>query len=195
MAITDDGQDYNALGSNFGEELKQETNGQADRIDLTDEELVALCKSRICPVCSQKQEADDSRLRALAEMDNFKKRLTREQDEFKKYASEGVITDLLPSLDNLELAIEHGKKDLACKDVVTGVALTHKMLLDALSRHGLVAVGNIGQVFDPAEHEAMGQQESAEMEAGRIMGIMQRGYRLRDRILRPARVMVSAKPQ
>lgn len=186
MVTMDDGPRFGPDGNSESTDVNRE-----DEISLTDEELVGLCKARVCPVCSQKQEADDSRLRALAEMDNFKKRLTREQDEFRKYAAENVIADLLPALDNLELAIEHGKKVEACRDVVTGVDLTAKMLLDALGRHGLVGIGQVGDDFDPAEHEAIGQQERDDLPPGKISAVVQRGYRLRDRVLRPTRVMVS----
>lgn len=159
-------------------------------IALTDEELIALCKERVCVACNEKEQADDQRLRALAEMDNFKKRLQREQEDFRKYAAETVLASLLPVLDNLDLAIEHGRKVEACKDVVMGVDMTRKVFWDTLKQHGLEPVGAEGEAFDPNRHEAVGQEERPDLAAGTVSRVMQRGYVLKERLLRPAKVMI-----
>ena len=160
------------------------------------EELERLCREQICPTCDTGREAEETRLRALAEMDNFKKRLQRERDEQVRYAAENVLADLLPTLDNLDLALQYGSRVAACKDMLTGVEMTRKLLLDALKNHGLEVVGREGDPFNPEHHEAMGQEESAEMDNGHILRVMQKGYKLRERLLRPAKVIVSkaAKP-
>lgn len=160
------------------------------------EELERLCREQICPTCDTGREAEETRLRALAEMDNFKKRLQRERDEQVRYAAENVLADLLPTLDNLDLALQYGSRVEACKDMLTGVEMTRKLLLDALKNHGLEVVGREGDPFNPKHHEAMGQEESAEMDNGHILRVMQKGYKLRERLLRPAKVIVSkaAKP-
>lgn len=161
------------------------------QLELTDEELLALCKERLCSVCNEKEQADEQRLRALAEMDNFKKRIAREQEEFRKYAGESVLADLLPVLDNLELALEHGAKVEACKDVVMGVDMTRKAFLEALERHGLKQVGAVGEPFNPEQHEAVGDEPRSDMEPGHICQLYQKGYKLKDRLLRPAKAVVS----
>ena len=160
------------------------------------EELERLCREQICPTCDTGREAEETRLRALAEMDNFKKRLQRERDEQVRYAAENVLADLLPTLDNLDLALQYGSRVEACKDMLTGVEMTRKLLLDALKNHGLEVVGREGDPFNPEHHEAMGQEESAEMDNGHILRVMQKGYKLRERLLRPAKIIVSkaAKP-
>lgn len=160
------------------------------------EELERLCREQICPTCDTGREAEETRLRVLAEMDNFKKRLQRERDEQVRYAAENVLADLLPTLDNLDLALQYGSRVEACKDMLTGVEMTRKLLLDALKNHGLEVVGREGDPFNPEHHEAMGQEESAEMDNGHILRVMQKGYKLRERLLRPAKVIVSkaAKP-
>ncbi len=163
----------------------------ATELTLTDEELVALCKERVCATCNEKEQADDERLRSLAEMDNFKKRLMREQEDFRKYAAESVLADLLPTLDNLDLALEHGRKVEACKDVVMGVDMTRKMFLDALKQHGLEAIGSAGEEFNPEFHEAVGEESTSDMAPGHVFSLLQRGYKLRERLLRPAKVVVS----
>lgn len=152
------------------------------------------CREEICPSCAEKAEAEDIRLRALAEMDNFKKRMQRERDEHIKYAAEPVLQDLLPVLDNLELAIRYAGKDEACRDLLTGVAMTHKILLDVVKQHGLVPVGEEGDAFNPDLHEAVAQEPRPDMAPGHVTVLHQRGYTLKERLLRPAKVSVSVDP-
>lgn len=163
----------------------------APELTLTDEELRALCAERVCPACPEKAEFDDARLRQLAELDNTRKRLQREMEEFRKYAAEGVLADLLPVLDNLDLAIEHGGSDPACKNLLLGVEMTRKLFLDALAQHGLTTVGCEGEAFTPELHEAVGQESRPDLEPGKVCKLLKKGYKLRERLLRPAMVMVS----
>ncbi len=153
-----------------------------------------LCQEHVCPHCTQKVDADQYRLRALAEMENFKKRLGREHEDQLAYAAERVLTDILPSLDNLDLALQYGSKDEACKDMLMGVEMTHKLLLEAIKKHGLEPIGNVGDEFTPELHEALSFEERNDMEAGLVSTLMQRGYKLKDRLLRPAKVCISKKP-
>ena len=138
-----------------------------------------------------KAEMDAMRLRQAAEMDNFKKRLAREHQEQMLYASEKVLSDLLPTLDNLELALQYGNTNEVCKDILTGVSMTHKLLLDCVQKHGLIPVGAVGEVFDPAIHEAVGFDPQSDQEKGCVARVLQRGYKLGNRLLRAARVMIS----
>ncbi len=133
----------------------------------------------------------DKRLRALADTENLKKRLIKEKEEFVKFAAESVLADLLPVLDNLDLALAHGRGVPACKDVVMGVDMTRKVFLDILARHGLEPCGADGEEFNPEIHEAVGMQPGGEIPANHVLKVMQAGYRLRGRLLRPAKVLVS----
>lgn len=148
------------------------------------------CKALICPVCTVQKEADDTRIRALAEMENFKKRLQKEKDEQMTYVAESVLSDLLPTLDNLDLALQYGSKNEACKDMLMGVEMTKKLLLDAVKKHGLEPVGAVGEAFNPEFHEAIAQAEDPEIPAGHIISVMQKGYVLKGRLLRSAKVSV-----
>ena len=159
--------------------------------ELTDEELYALCQDRICPDCPQMHEAKNEKLRALADAENYKRRMTKEKDDHVKFASEKVLEDIVPIIDTLELALQHGKNVEGCQDVVQGVEMTHKLFLDTLQKHGLEQLGSTGEEFDPAIHEALAEEERADMDKGMVCQIMQRGYRLKGRLLRPAKVMVS----
>lgn len=137
------------------------------------------------------EKLKEERLRMAAEMDNFKKRLNREHQEQMRFAAEKVLTDLLPALDNLDLALQYGSQNEACKDMVMGIEMTRKQLLDAVAKSGLVALGERGEAFDPAIHEAIGIAPDENLEKGAVSQVMQRGYKLNDRTLRPAKVMVN----
>lgn len=162
--------------------------------DIPDEMLLQACKARLCPSCPVLREAEDIKLRALADMDNARKRLTREKEEHSRYAAETVLADILPALDNLDLALAHAPREPGAKNFVVGVEMTRKLLLDSLSRHGLTTVGELGEVFDPSVHEAVNLEAHTEYPEGAVCGLMTRGYRLKDRLLRPARVAVCKLP-
>lgn len=146
-----------------------------------DDEAVARCKA----------EMEELRLRTAAEMENFKKRLTREHQEQMRFAAERVLGDLLPSLDNLDLALQYGSQHEACKDMLQGVSMTRKLLLDALEKNGLKALGEVGDEFNPEVHEAVGFEPNQELAPGSVTRVMQRGYKLNDRLLRAAKVMIN----
>ena len=158
--------------------------------EVTKEALQAECVARICPECQVKKEADEVRLRSLAELDNARKRLSRERDEQVRYAAEAVLADIIPSLDNLDLALRHAGGNEACKDLVVGVEMTRKLLFEALQKHGLELVGTVGEPFDPSIHEAVGMANAPEVPSGHVCMLASKGYKLKDRLLRPARVVV-----
>ena len=101
------------------------------------------------------------------------------------------MKDLVPTLDNLELAITYGSKSEACEDMMKGIVMTQKLLLEACGRHGLSVVGKEGEPFDPALHEAVMTEDRADLEPGTVSRVMQSGYQLEGRILRPAKVVVN----
>jgi molecular chaperone GrpE len=174
-------------------EHEAESAGEAVEVSLSKEELAALCKESVCPECDVFKEAEAIRLRALADSENVKKRLLRETEELKKYAGESILADLLPILDNLDLALAHTDNLSAeCKNFVIGVDMTRKIFLDAVKNHGLEAVqAGVGVDFDPEIHEAVGTVEEASLANNQIVQVVQNGYRLKGRLLRPAKVMVN----
>lgn len=171
------GQDKGFLPSDFGPD--------------SDQQLQERCRERICPGCPDLAAEREEKLRGLADVENLKKRLQREKDEFCKFAEQSVLESLLPVLDNLDLALEHGRKFEACPELINGVEMTRKSFLDILARHGMEPLGAAGEEFDPAWHEALGQQADPQVEPGRICQLVQRGYRLKGRLVRPAKVLVS----
>jgi len=157
------------------------------------ENLDMLCRLHVCPSCAVQVEAEDVRLRAIAELENVKKRLKREQEESVRFAAEGVLGALLPSLDTLDRAIEYGSENEACKEVIQGVEMTRKLLLNALKAHGLATRGECGEPFNPEFHEAVGFDIREDLDEGAVCVIVQRGYLLKDRLLRPAKVLINKK--
>ena len=167
--------------------------GDEAEVSLSLEELTALCRESVCPGCDVHKEAETVRLRALADSENVKKRLLRECEEIKKYAGESILADLLPVLDNLDLALAHTDGlDDSCKNFVIGVDMTRKLFLDAVKGHGLEAVpAAVGGDFDPEVHEAVGTVGQEGLSDNQIAQVVQGGYILKGRLLRPAKVMVN----
>ncbi len=159
---------------------------------LSDEELIALCKERLCSSCPIKEEKDQEVLLVKADADNYRKRIAREKEQICKFAGQDILEDIIPILDNLDLALEHGRDVQACQDLVQGVDMTRKIFLESMQKHGFQTIeSEKGQVFDPAWHEAMGEAEDPELDSGHICQVLQKGYALKDRVLRPAKVMIS----
>ena len=127
--------------------------------------------------------------RVAADFDNYRKRTARDHEALIARAAERLVKELLPVLDDLERALEAAEVHEEAK-LEEGVRLVHRELSDVLQKEGLIAVGTDGK-FDPHEHEALLTQPS-EAEEGAILEVIQKGYRLGDRVLRPARVVVSA---
>jgi len=182
------------LAAELGDLLpeSQEPSPEEENLPLP-ENLDVLCRLHICPSCTVQVEAGDVRLRAIAELENVKKRLKREQEESVRFAAEGVLADLLPGLDSLDRAIEYGGKNEACKEVIQGVEMTSRLLLDALKSHGLAPCGESGEAFNPEFHEAIGFDRREDLDEGAVGMVVQRGYLLKDRLLRPAKVLINKK--
>ncbi len=140
------------------------------------------------------RQAHERWLRTAADLDNMKKRAARERAEATRFANEAMLRDLLPVVDNLERAVEAARGGGNGEPLVEGVELVLKSLLDVLERHGVTRVEAHGARFDPTHHEAVAHVESAEHEPNAVMQEHQRGYRLNDRLLRPALVTVAKAP-
>jgi molecular chaperone GrpE len=130
--------------------------------------------------------------RLAAEFENYRKRVARDQESLVARAHERLVKELLPVLDNLERALE-AARDSETRGVGEGVRLVHRELAAALAREGLAEIETNGH-FDPHVHEALLSQPSSE-EEGSVIEVVQKGYRLGDRVLRPARVVVAAAPE
>lgn len=133
----------------------------------------------------------DRWVRERADLENLKRRTAKERADAVRYGTEALIRELLPVVDNLERAVQHAPDTPEARPVVEGVALVLKTFHDVLERHGVTRVEARGARFDPNHHEAVAHVESAEHEPNAVVEEHQRGYRLHDRLLRPALVTVS----
>ncbi|HEY1764717.1 MAG TPA: nucleotide exchange factor GrpE [Opitutaceae bacterium] len=144
---------------------------------------------------AQKDAADnrDRYLRALADLDNFRKRTIREKDELRQFGSQELLEDLLPALDSLALGIASARHPNAeLKTVVEGLVLSQQQLKAALAAHDLKEINPVGEAFDPHRHEAISHEPSKEVPAEHIIKVVRTGYLLNERLLRPASVIVSS---
>ncbi|HKE11711.1 MAG TPA: nucleotide exchange factor GrpE [Myxococcota bacterium] len=142
------------------------------------------------------QEKQDRLLRLQADFENFRRRTLKEREEAYQYGHQNLVKDLLPTVDNLERAIGHARKsgheDL--DGLLQGIDLVQRELMGVLAKHGVTEIGALGQAFDPSVHEALAQVEDPTVPANTVVQVFQKGYRLRDRMLRPAQVVVSRTP-
>jgi len=138
----------------------------------------------------EEQEVDDDRLlRLAAEFDNYKKRAARERQEYVALANERLVKELLPILDDLERALAAAEEHEEAK-LEDGVRLVHRSLEQLLAREGVEEIDTSGP-FDPHVHEAMLAQPSEEAESGAVIDVLQKGYKVGNRVVRPARVIVA----
>lgn len=136
----------------------------------------------------ENQDLKNRYLRTLADFENFRKRSEREKEDFRKYALANTMRDLLPVLDNFERALEHAEEG---DDFHKGVLMIYKQLFDGLQRNGLRPIDEAGVHFDPNIHEAVIREEDASVPNHTVVAILQKGYFLHDRLLRPALVKVA----
>lgn len=146
---------------------------------------------------SELASANDRLLRALAEMENVRRRADRERGEALKFAGSGLARDLLPAIDNLRRAIESvpqvDRLDEASRQLLAGVEATERAILDTLQKHGIQRIDPVGDLFDPHRHQAMYEEPSDERAPGTVTRVLQPGYMYHDRLLRPAVVGVARR--
>lgn len=143
------------------------------------------------------EEMKDRYVRLYADFENYRKKALRDRDEAVRYAHESIMAELLPVIDTFEMALKHASEagpDTAAA-LQTGVENTRREFLRVLEKFGLKAIEAVNQEFDPAFHHAMSQVETDQVEGNRVVEEFRRGYLYRDKVLRPAYVVVSKQPQ
>jgi len=170
--------------------------------DGTPETAATAAETRIAQLEAERDDFKDRYLRAYAEAENIRKRTEREKSDLAKYAIAGFARDVLTVSDNLQRAISAvadsgGEHSGALKALLEGVQLTDQELRKSLERHGVRPIEAAGVLFDPNLHQAVMEQENVEVVAGTVLKVFQEGYKIEDRVLRPAMVVVArggAKP-
>ena len=181
------------VGSTEPENNAGEARTEAQQVEAPEEEQVEAPEEpdALASVTKERDDYLDALQRLKAEFDNYRKRVARDQQELAARAHERLVKELVPVLDDLERALDYASKHEEAK-LEEGVALVHRSLADLLAREGLVEVETNGK-FDPHTQEALLSQPS-EAEEGSVIQVLQKGYSLGDRVLRPARVVISAGP-
>ena len=174
------------------EVVEEETGAEEAAVEDQEAGDVDELKSELEATRSELEQQKEQYLRTRAEMDNFRRRMQREKEELGKFANESILREILPVIDNLERAVCHARENEAdSSSLLDGVEMTLSQFQKVLEKFNVTPVDAHGKPFDPACHEAMGQQESAECEPNTVVQVLQAGYMLNDRLLRPALVMVS----
>ncbi len=154
------------------------------------EEVIVDEKERLT---AELQEINDKYLRLYAEFENYKKRVNKDKEELVKYGNESLLYELLPVIDNLDMALKHASDNVSA-GVVQGVEITLKELQKTLEKFGLSPIDAYGKPFDPLIHHAMTQVERDDIDEKTVVEEFRKGYMLRDKVLRPSLVAVSKKP-
>ena len=189
--------DAQAVDAEQVEVVEGETPEEALAGEVVDEtaEKIASLEKALAAVEAKVAEQQDSVLRARAEADNARRRADGEVEKARKFALERFAGELLPVIDNLERGLQMADtENEAIKPMVEGVEMTLKSFVSTIEKFGMTPIDPQGEAFNPELHQAMSMQESADHEPNTVMAVMQKGYELNGRLLRPAMVMVSRAP-
>jgi molecular chaperone GrpE len=160
----------------------------------TPEERILQLEGLLAAKEAECRENWDRFLRERADMENYRKRANREKEELLNYGTKSMIEEILPVIDNLERALDHATED-GLQALVEGIRMTHGMLQSALKKFGVTPLETVGATFDPAFHQAMTQIETDQQPPNTVVQEFQKGYLLKERLLRPAMVSVSTTPK
>jgi molecular chaperone GrpE len=171
------------------EEVIEKKEGDLQEIPETEE----LKKEEGPSPGAELSELKDKYLRLYAEFENYKKRVQKDKEELIKYSNESILYEILPVIDNLELALSHAADDIS-EGLLKGVEITLREFQRIAGKFGLAAIEAEGKPFDPAVHHAMSQVERADVEDKTVVEEFRKGYMFGDKVLRPSLVAVSKKP-
>lgn len=177
-------QDINEDNTSPEKEVHEVTEGTSAEQGPVDE------KERLA---KELQEINDKYFRLYAEFANYKKRVHKDKEEILRYGNENLLSELLPVIDHLEMALQHASNDIS-SGLLQGVEITLKELKRTLEKFGLTTVEAMGKPFDPVVHHAMSQAERDDIDEMTVVEEFRKGYRLKDKVLRPSLVSVSKKP-
>jgi molecular chaperone GrpE len=173
-----------SLEADMPAQVELDEEGAAAACDLSlDEQLVAARE--------EAAEYRDRAMRAQAEFENYRKRMQREQADLVSRAAERVVSEMLPALDNLERALGHVREGGDSAQLLKGVEMTHGQIVDVLAKEGVEVIDPVGEPFDPAQHQAVGQKDDPSVPDHTVTAVYLRGYRMGGRVVRPASVVVA----
>ncbi|WP_445593658.1 nucleotide exchange factor GrpE [Bacillus velezensis] len=162
------------------QEQHEETAGQEEALQHQINELQGLL-----------EEKENKLLRVQADFENYKRRSRLEMEAAQKYRSQNVVTEILPALDNFERALQVEAESEQTKSLLQGMEMVRRQLMDALEKEGVEAIEAVGQEFDPNLHQAVMQVEDENFGSNIVIEELQKGYKLKDRVIRPSMVKVN----
>ena len=171
------------------EQVVEEVTAQQE--ETTEEVVVDEKEQKIAELTAKLAEEENRYLRLRADYDNTLRRQKLDREAAEKFRAQSLLTDLLPVLDNLERALQVQVSSEETASLYKGVEMVYRQFLDATNREGLEVIATEGQVFDPNVHQAVMQEQDAEKDSGVVLRELQKGYKLKDRVLRPAMVSVN----
>ncbi len=174
------------------EKINEEQNEKKENGTVKEEKH----ENEIDKLKQQLKEAEEKYMRVVAELDNFRKRSVKETQDKLKFANQQIITNLLTVIDHLDMAVSHITPESSLESLKEGVELTLKQFNDVFEKFGVKEIPcEVGQTFDPNLHEAMMLDDTEDFEDNAITMVLQKGYQLNDRVIRPAKVKVNKKQQ
>ena len=175
------------------EETVENTEATETKEEVVEEKTAEeLLQEKVDKLAEELKQSEDKYLRLYAEFENFKRRKNKEIETNNVYKSQKVITEILPSLDNLERALQVESDNEEIKSLLKGVEMVYEGLLNVLKSEGVELIETENAQFDPNYHHAVMQDEDSEKESGAILDTFQKGYKLKDRVIRPAMVKVNS---
>lgn len=165
-------------------EETEETTEKVEEVEVSAEQ------QKISELEAKLEESENRLLRLQADFDNYRRRVRLDQEAAQKYRAQNLVTDILPALDNFERALKVESEDEKIKTFLQGMEMVHRQLVEALKSEGLEAIAAVGESFDPNLHQAVMQVEEGEGESNTVLEEFQKGYKLKDRIIRPSMVKV-----
>lgn len=186
--------DINTAAATAAENATEATENTAPTAPATPEERISQLEGLLAAKETECKENWDRFLRERADMENLRKRTNREKEELLNYGTKSLIEEILPVVDNLERALEHANEDTLTA-LVEGIRMTHSILISALKKVHVTPIESAGAVFDPAFHQAMSQIPTEDCPPNTVVTEFQKGYMIKERLLRPAMVSVSVAPK
>jgi molecular chaperone GrpE len=183
-----------AAGPPEGDVAAEDTENQAaeDTAEETPKSEIEILKEQLEAVTQESEANKDKFMRASADLENYKKRSAREMDDMRKYANQSLVKDLLPVLDNLELALKSAREnDNAAEHLVDGVELIRKDIIKIFDKFNIEQIDALGKAFDPRFHEAVMREETSKYSENTVINELQKGYLMHDRLIRPSMVVVA----
>ncbi|MGG2064351.1 MULTISPECIES: nucleotide exchange factor GrpE [unclassified Bacillus (in: firmicutes)] len=179
------------------EEVKEAQTEEAVASENSEETVVeekseaALLQEKVDGLQAKLTETEGRMLRLQADFENYKRRVQLDKQAAEKYRSQSLVSDILPALDNFERAMQVEANDEQMKSLLQGMEMVYRQLLEALTKEGVEAIEAVGKQFDPHEHQAVMQVEDSEFESNAVVEEFQKGYKLKDRVIRPSMVKVN----